>query len=452
MSPAGFDLARMSEDFKKVTDGDGRTYRLNDAKVVHIYPYATNDFLIPLFAAVYQKHGLTFRAGQRITPDILQQARRLCSGRECLSFAALTSMMVKDICENRSEDELSVYYGLEQEGPCQIGAWPLVWETFCHRLKLHNAVFPGHCTIRNNYMGQGMMFGTELMAAIVAADLLDEAQYAMRVLAENPERDLQDFKAEARRVVDSARKGIVAIERALKKWACNVAKIPLKKGIDAVPKVLIFGGGILSLIHHPLADYFCEQGIVPKVVDFSEFILYLESEYIMRFGFKQGRHTPESQFKILPLLLVTLNPKIRFKEVYSALRSKLVVDGGSFMIKRYKAFAAKSGLVYDRYIPFRKIIQAGNQFIPYNTYCEAIAAVGRFLCTVDAGVFNGFLHVATFNCQPSMDAQAVIRAQANRHDAPFAAVDMETPQITVHQKRLLEILSIQAWRALQDRP
>ena len=441
MQQATFPLAGITEDFRQVIDSNGKLYPLNDPRVVHVYPYATNDYLIPLFAGVYKKRGFQFRAGRRVTPAVLRQAR--------LSFASMTGAMVRDMEENRSPDELSIYYGLEQEGPCQIGAWPLVWETFSRRLQLRDAVFPGHATLRNNYLGQGMMFGTELMAAIVAADILDEAQNALRVLARNPVLDLQDFKFEAQAVVDSARKGIVALELAMKKWARNVSKIPVKQNLRTVPKILIFGGGILSLIHHPLADYFCEKGIIPKVVDFSEFILYLESEFMMRFSFRQGRHTPEAQFKTAPFVLALLNPRSRFKEARRALLSKMVVDGGSFLIKRYKKIAKKSGLIYDSYVPFKEIIQAGNQYIPYNTYCEAIAAVGRFLCTKGSGVFNGFLHVATFNCQPSMDAQAVIRNQANQGDLPFCAIDVETPQIMAQQRRLLETLTIQAWRSLQ---
>jgi predicted nucleotide-binding protein (sugar kinase/HSP70/actin superfamily) len=439
-------IASMSEDHRFVVDGAGNQFDQRDPRVVHIFPYRTNDYLVPMFARIFERRGLAFRGGDMVTPETLQGARNLCSGRECLSFTAIAAATHRDLTKRRGSDEISIYYGLEQEGPCQIGAWPLVWEVVARRMGIEGAVFPGHATIRNNYMGHGMGFGTELMSAIAASDVLDEARGTLPCVAADPERALEAFEEEARVVVESARGGLLGIARALARWSHNVRKIPRNATVEEVPRVLVFGGGALSLVHRPIVGFLSEQGIAAKVVDFSEFILYLESEWMMRFGFATGRHTPASLFEWSHILAGALAPGRTGREARRALRSRLVVQGGEWIVRRFKTIARASGLTYDEPVRFLDLIQRGDAHIPYATYCEAIVAVGRFEAAATTGVYDGFVHVATVNCQPSVDAQTVIRKLASEREVTLAALDVEVPRLTPNQMRLLENVVVQAKR------
>ena len=49
-------------------------------------------------------------------------ARNSCSGRECLPFLSRVGRAVKYL-ETRPPGEVTVFQILDQEGPCQNGAW-----------------------------------------------------------------------------------------------------------------------------------------------------------------------------------------------------------------------------------------------------------------------------------------------------------------------------------------
>lgn len=54
--------------------------------------------------------------------------------------------------------------------------------------------------------------------------------------------------------------------------------------------------------------------------------------------------------------------------------------------------------------------------------------------------------LGSFNCQPAMNSQAVIRPLANTGDVPYVAMDCECPWISTNQRRLLETVAVQAKR------
>lgn len=437
--------AQMSSDHRFVVDRTGQRYPQSHPRVVHVLPYHMSDFMSAMFAQVYKRYGMAFRSGERLTPEIQQEARKLCSGRECLAFTAIVGGTHRDITRHRSRDEISLYWGLEQEGPCQCGAWPLAWQVFSRRLGVENAVFPGHATLRNNYFGQGPVFGAELISAIAAADLLDEAQNTLRCVAKDGPSAQAVFDEAARAVVESASRGIPSVLRALTRWSRTMAKIPRRCSVREVPKVLLFGGGAVGLVQQPIAQFLTEQGIAVKMCDFSEYILVVESEFIMRFGFTSGHHDPASQFSWPGLLAAALRARGNAK-ARQALTSRTIVGAGGALVALYKAIGRGSALNHDRYLPLRKVIETGNENLPFNTFCEAVVPIGRFKISAAKGLYDGFVHVATFNCQPSLEAQAVIRNLANERNVALAAVDVETPGLTPSQVRLLENVVVQAKR------
>ena len=68
----------------------------------------------------------------------------------------------------------------------------------------------------------------------------------------------------------------------------------------------------------------------------------------------------------------------------------------------------------------------------------------------DSGVYDGMMHVCTVNCQPALNAQAIIRAMAGEKEIPYAAIDMEGPWISAGQTKILEAMTVQAKRYHRD--
>ena len=107
--------------------------------------------------------------------------------------------------------------------------------------------------------------------------------------------------------------------------------------------------------------------------------------------------------------------------------------------------------MFDRHIPFIDIAKAGHRVASYNGFTETSVTAGRYICAMEGNVFDGLINLGTFNCQPAMNSQAVIRPLANASDTPYVAMDCERPWISANQRRLLETLSVQAKRVRREK-
>ena len=163
---------------------------------------------------------------------------------------------------------------------------------------------------------------------------------------------------------------------------------------------------------------------------------------MVRYAFKLGLEL-SSQFNYLPLFFSLLNPFGNYKERWLALRSRIVITTFNLMGKYLRDISDRSGLTFDKFSNFLEIIKEGNKILPYNIHHENNPVVGRYLCSVEDGVFDGILHVSTINC-PSMQVQSLVHSLSTQNDIPFAAIEMDGPDLTEKQLRLMENVAIKA--------
>ncbi len=448
---ADYRQARFSEDYTHIIDSDGNRVELGDPRVVHFYPFSSSNYTQRLTGSFYRKRGWKLRISGRTNPEALRHARELCSGRECLPCASITGSIYTDMLKNRGKDEITVYYNLDQDGPCQNGAWPVVWETFARRLKARNVIYGVSLGSVSNYVGQGGALASELATAITVGDLLDEARNTVQCLAVNRDSALTMFEAETDRVIDSAETGERALKRALKTWAQNTDTIPLRSSVESAPKVLVFGGLNVMFVQEPITEFFLERGIIAKVVDFGEGINWLTGEPLIRHGLKRGLLSAKDMFGIASLLFSIFNPRNNFREAIAAVRARLLLTALDFYARRYRRIMGRSRLVYGVHVPFYKIVEEGGKTLSLMGCSETPITVGRYLCSITSGAFDGMVNVGCFNCQPAMNSQAVLRPLAGAADVPYAAIDLEGPWISANQRRLLEVIAVQAERVREKK-
>jgi predicted nucleotide-binding protein (sugar kinase/HSP70/actin superfamily) len=279
---------------------------------------------------------------------------------------------------------------------------------------------------------------------VLLGDLFTEAQLTLKCLAQDRKSAMQTFDDEFNRFIECFKEGDKAIKPALSQWAEGMAAIPLSTPVEKTPKVLIFGGLNLLFVHEPVTDYFLKQGIIPKLVDFNEGACWIESEDIARFGFKRGLTNPEDQLANSP----------RIKDGPGALTARKSKIGLLFIDsvqKQYREIMQKSGLLFDEHIPFASLAAAGHKYVSYNAFTESSTTVGRYICSVESGLYDGLVNLGSFNCQPAMNSQAIIRPLANKNNIAYAALDCEGPWISTNQRRLLESIAVQAKRVKAEK-
>jgi predicted CoA-substrate-specific enzyme activase len=440
LQPATYRPARLAADMDGLVDSDGRWVAYDDPRVVHVWAINHSALTVRMIAKAYENSGKKFRGVEQTSAEVMQDAKKLCSGRECVPMTAMTGAAVQDIYNHRGAEEITIYFNLDQQGPCQNGAWPLVWETFCQRLKARNVIAGVMPTNANKRLGLDAAHMKGINQAVLLGDIFTEAELTLKCIAQDRSAAMQTFQEEFNRFIECFKEGDRAIKPALSQWAQRMAAIPLQASVEQTPKVLIFGGLNLLFVHAPVTEYFLSQGIIPKLVDFNEGACWIESEDIARFGFKKGLTTPAAQFANSP----------RKKDGQGALAARKSKIGLLFIEsiqKQYRDIMETSGLLFDEHLPFADLADAGHKYVSYNAFTESSTTVGRYLCSVECGLYDGLINLGSFNCQPAMNSQAIIRPLANKSNIAYAALDCEGPWISTNQRRLLESIAVQAKRS-----
>ncbi|MFX1527165.1 MAG: hypothetical protein ACFFB4_06300 [Promethearchaeota archaeon] len=438
--------ARFSEDRKYIIDSDDQKVGFDDPRIVYVNPEPRNPYGRRLVKDLFKKYNRNIRISKETDASVLQYAKHICSGRECLASVAIAGAVLKDINEYRNENEITIYRSpIDNHGPCQNGAWPVLWEIFAKRLNLKNAIFCAFPKYTNNYLG----LNRDLLAweniYFILGQYLIEARNALQCVAEKRFAALEKFEDLTNNFIKSVKEGKKTLNIGLIKWAREVAKIPVRAKVEETPKVLIFGGLNLMFDHYPVENFFLDRGIITKVVDIVETMSLILAESTIRYGFKKGYITPKEQFNE-QLLNASGLDETEQKEVIRIKRNKSALNFLNSQLKIFKKIMSKSGLIFDPFIDFIDLFEEGSKFVSSNSLSETPIITGRFLHSIKEGIYDGLINLGTFNCQPAMNSQAIIRPLTNKSEIPYAAIDCEGPWISTNQRRLLETIAIQAKR------
>lgn len=425
-----------------VVTAAGERLGLDHPRVVHVLLADLPVITSRLFASLYGRQGWQCAISPFTNAQILQAARRVCSGRECLPFLSMVGKMVLRL-EQRRAGEVTVFHLLEQDGPCQIGNWFDAVPMICERLGIEDA-FPVWPRIHNNYLGGGEPVAVAIGAAGVLGDLCCEARSALACLARDRDSALATLAQMEERLVAAAARGLVAVESELRRVARELATIPLAAKLEKTPKVLLFSGINRIFVDKPVASFFEERGILSKTGDVGEFLCLYETEPVVRRGFALGYTTPDEQFATRTLLTgLVRNPTSQPR--FQAARAALHVKAIEMLDHRWRRLMARSGLVFGPDIRYRDLIRIGHEQLSINGYTEAPCTAGRYLLSLEEGSFDGFVNIGAFNCVPASSATAVSHQKAVRSSLPYAVVEADGANITASQLRQLEAVAAQCW-------
>ena len=366
-----------------VTDA-GETLSFDDPRVRHVLLADTPPATSRLFVSLYSRQGWKAVTTPLTNTRILQAARRVCSGRECLPFLSMMGKAVLYL-ETRPPDEVTLFHLLEQEGPCQIGNWFDAATLIFRRLGARNA-FPVWPRSANNYLGSGEQVALSVGAAGILGDLLGEVRSSVRCLAQDPAAALRTLGEIEHRVITSAERGPLAAEMELRRSARELARIPLRRQVAEAPKVLLFSGINRIFVDRQVREYLEARGILAKTGDIGEFLCLYETEPVVRRGLALGYTNPEEQFSPRALLAGVLRPGGRPR--FEAVRAALHVAMLEWLDHRWRAILAPSGLTFGADIHYREVLQVGHRCVSCNGWTEAPMTAGCYVVSLGERTFG----------------------------------------------------------------
>jgi hypothetical protein len=452
-----FHQAKLSFRRNSIIDSEGNKVPFDDNRIVHVWPIDLGRHFKSLLESCYKKYNLNFRACGETNTKILKSARKISSGRECLPFNSIAGSIYKDI-QNRNSNEISLYYTIDPLGPCQNSGWPIIFDIFSEREKIKNAIFSITMNKSTNYFGKGINLLKDFALAISLSDILEEAESSILCLAKNRKEALNLFNAASEQVINAFGDNRKELNKAICKWNTILNNIQKKTTLNKVPKILIFGGLNILFTNKPVINYFNNSGIIVKCVDLLEGILFSRSFYAVKYATENNLHNPEKLFSFSTAIILFIkyfvNRKIKQsrktihtdKENFKAAISISEIIYLEFINKNYRKKMHVSGLLYDKYVPFKQLISQSNKYITNNAFTESTATVGRYLSSAENNIFDGLINIGTFNCQPAMNSIAILRSISKDYDIPFISMDCDGRELSSNQIRLLESIAVQAHR------
>lgn len=463
MGSANFLPAKIAEDGRCIIDSSGRRVEFSDPRIVHAWPLGLEGHRSRLIAEVFRKRGLNFRVSCGAGAKMQKLGKKICTGRECVPFVTVAGNIYSDIATGRRPGEITLYHLIDQVGPCQNGAWPVVFDAYIKRNRIENVIVPVRLRSKDNYLGQGPGFARDSIVAYILSDIVDEAEGALLVAAADREGALDALRDITERLYRSLSGNLADVQKSLEDWALSLAQITLARPVREIPKVLIFGGINVQMAYLPVRNYFLQEGIITKVIDVVESILLQSSEGLVRYSFKKGKMDPKEHFRTLPYATILASAQLKRifgsrrektleeKEGLVAMASWMTIQHIESMVKRLRKIARVSGLLYDEPVPFKRLMELGDRLVRGNIISECTPTIGRYLATGQGKVFDGMVHVGSFNCGPGQITLLAIRSAEAQGQVPFVALDCDGDPVGPHGQRLLENLLLQVKRCHRAR-
>jgi predicted nucleotide-binding protein (sugar kinase/HSP70/actin superfamily) len=426
-----------------IVTGGGQRLDMNAPEVMHVPLSDGPEFAHAMMTGCYAAAGSRVVSAPATSDTILQCARRVCSGRECLPFLSMMGKVVRHL-ETRPPGEVTVFHLLEQEGPCQIGAWYDAAPAIFEQLGEQNAVV-GWPAAKNNYLGQGDGFVSMKVAAFLLSDILAEIRSSLACLAKDPAAALDLVGEVERALVAAGTSGLLAVDRALREAAPRLAQIDLRQAVRRTPRVLLFGGINRVFVDSPVRRFFEQRGILSKTTEWSEFMCFVQSEDIIRRGLSRGQLAPAEQCS-MPALLGDLCHRESRTAAVEAVRARVNISLIEVVDRRWRRLAEESGLLFSPYVPFADIQREGHKHVSLNGYTEAPTTIGRYAALLKLLAFDAYVNIGAFNCAPANTASAVIQSLSLRTDAPYAIIEADGGDLTASQLRQLETVAAQCVR------
>ncbi|MDR1909116.1 MAG: acyl-CoA dehydratase activase [Spirochaetaceae bacterium] len=280
--------AAAGNDFRLENDLTGDKVKVRENKRVKVLLSNMGAISTEYIGAAIRSLGIHAEALPVATAKTVQVARAHASGKECVpSHLVLGSALQFFASENYRKDELYLLFVPITTGPCRTGQYFVYYENLFRDLRLENVVI-FTLSADNSYTELGPNFAQEMWKGVVLSDYLKDIQTALKATAEDPVQAEQDFEQSWRRLMRAVEFAPKTIWTELRRVAEDVKRIPLKRRLAELPRVLVVGEIYVrrdDFAVGEITDMLSERGIAVKVAGISEWIHYLD--FVREYSFKK---------------------------------------------------------------------------------------------------------------------------------------------------------------------
>lgn len=409
----------------EVAYGDAEGIRVQNKKTGEKVPVLNNKRVKVLLsnmgaistefmAATLRGIGINAEALPLATSKTIQIARAHASGKECVpSHLVLGSALQFIASEKYRKDELYLLFVPITTGPCRTGQYFVYYQNLFRDMHLENIV-PFTLSADNSYTEIGPNFAKEMWKGLVVTDYMKDIQTVLKATAVNTEEAIRTFEDSWKKMMVTVEKNPKALWPELRRVAEDVKKIPLKRKLSDLPRVLVVGEIYVrrdDFAVGELIDLMSKRGIAVKVSGIAEWIHYLD--FVREYALKK---------------LIKLQPsgKRWFSKPSRDLMKLHVEEWWKHSIeKKVISILEPTGLIPETPHDMHKIMENTQEhFVNLELNSEIAVSTGVAATAMQKG-YSGIVNISPFACLIGRVIEGLFAPWARDRNYPTISVEVD---------------------------
>ena len=370
----------------------------------------------------------------------LHYARSYASGKECVpSHVVLGSALQFFASEEYRKDELYLLFVPITTGPCRTGQYFVFFQNLFRDMRLENVVV-FTLSADNSYGGMGRKLTAQFWHALVVGDYLKDIQTSLRACAEDPAYAMEVYRKLYDKFLAAVADDMNNLYPGLAMMAKEFAKIPLKKTIDEVPRVLVVGEIYVrrdDFAVDELVQHFSRKHIIAKVSGIAEWIHY--TDFVKNYDMK----------KRLKLLAPWKRPFS--KEFRKLIGYKLEEKWKHSVEKKAMKILAPTNLIPPHPHDIDQIMaKCEKHFLNLELNSEIAVSSGAAAVAMEEG-YSGVVNISPFACLIGRVIEGVYTPWARDRKYPTISIEVDGNQLPPNIINKLNIFMLNVLR-FRDNP
>jgi predicted CoA-substrate-specific enzyme activase len=376
-----------------VRTSDGQVLPFTDPRVTLLFP-SMGNLSTQSLAAAFRGVGYNTRALPPADEGILKIGRGHASCKECLPLILTTGALMDYIRNQKTADEIVVYFMPTGSGPCRFGQYQIFMANLVKKLGIPDVAFFS-LSSDLGYDGVPARVHRRGWWAVVVSDVFEDIRAMLLANARQPDEALANFQEQFQQALAGLETSDFGrLEKALRQAAFQLSRIPLKQPPGRVPLVTLAGEIFVrrdGLSRQYITEYLAARGFAAACAPVAEWIVY--SDYVINKGWSDHNH--------------------------DGMRRKLAARLKQYVMRRderrIKKILSGSGLVHAEPVAIRGIIDTASPYISPHLGGEAILTVGSSLKEVVSQTC-GAIAIGPFGCMPNRLSEAILVEAMKRDD------------------------------------
>lgn len=357
---------------------------IRDKRVKLVFP-TMGKFGAHCLAAAFRYHGVkTF-----ICPEPGETEFKLGRGnslsKECLPLHLTLGSLIKYL-QNRSDDEITIYFMPDTRGPCRFGQYSNYINLWLDRNNVERVALLS-LSSENAYAGLGMAFKLRAWLAIVISDVFNTVSQNLKVLAKNRQKAMELINQSSNEILESiSTEPLNRVYKTLKRVAERFSKIERRAKFEDVPKVILTGEIYVRsdrFSRKSLEDFFEKNGIIMHVSPVQEWFYYLDYLFLRRLISPNSR-LYDRIYKLVEIA-IKRNIEMKVKKIFSI-----------------------TGFYNPHPTSVKNLIKSSEKYFDVRVTGEAVLTIGTALYDI-VREYDGVISIGPFGCMPSRIAEAIIK-------------------------------------------